>query len=224
MAYKSKILFKEFVTHDVKRFIIEKPSGFTFVPGQATNISLNQPEWIGKKRDFTFTSKNEDLVLEFTIKGYPDHNGVTKELQASNPGTELLLEDPFGTIHYKGAGIFLAAGAGITPFIAILRHLRDTNALKGNTLIFSNKEKKDIILEKEFRDMFKADDAKVVFVLSREEVTGYEFGRIDETLLKKHVLDMHKNFYLCGPDAFVAAMKELVVKLDGSPESIVFEE
>ena len=37
MEHIVKILFSEFVTHDVKRIIIEKPKGFSFVPGNATN-------------------------------------------------------------------------------------------------------------------------------------------------------------------------------------------
>jgi len=32
----------EFVTHDVKRFIVEKPEGFSFKPGQATEIAINK--------------------------------------------------------------------------------------------------------------------------------------------------------------------------------------
>jgi ferredoxin-NADP reductase len=33
------------VTHDVKRFRFEKPANYHFVPGQATDVSINKPEW-----------------------------------------------------------------------------------------------------------------------------------------------------------------------------------
>jgi ferredoxin-NADP reductase len=224
MSYKVKLLFKEFVTHDVKHFILEKPEGFKFIPGQATELSMDKPGWQDKKRPFTFTSLNSDPTLEFTIKCYADHNGVTKELHSLNPGDNLLLEDPFGALQYKGPGIFLAAGAGITPFIAILRNLKEQGRLSAHTLIFSNKTKKDIILEKEFKEMFTVPGTKLVLTLSREEAPGYESGRIDENLLKNHIPNFKKKFYICGPKAFVAEMKELVVKLGGSPESLVFEE
>jgi ferredoxin-NADP reductase len=38
-----KIISVESVTHDVKRFTIQKPEGFKFIPGQATEVSINTP-------------------------------------------------------------------------------------------------------------------------------------------------------------------------------------
>ena len=31
------------VTHDVKSFKVEKPSGYKYIPGQATEVSINRP-------------------------------------------------------------------------------------------------------------------------------------------------------------------------------------
>jgi predicted ferric reductase len=35
----------------------------------------------------------------------------------------------FGAIEYKGEGVFIAGGAGVTPFIAILRQLQADDKL-----------------------------------------------------------------------------------------------
>ncbi|MGC9309826.1 MAG: flavodoxin reductase, partial [Candidatus Nanoarchaeia archaeon] len=75
MAHRVKILMKEFVTHNVIRFILEKPANYEFKPGQATLVSIDMDGWQEEKRPFTFTSLNNDLILEFTIKIYPEHNG-----------------------------------------------------------------------------------------------------------------------------------------------------
>ena len=136
------------VTHDVKRFRVEKPEGYSFIPGQATEVSINTPELKDEKRPFTFTCLNREPYLEFTIKIYPSHNGITNELGKLNPGAELIIRDVWGAISYKGKGVFIAGGAGITPFISIFRDLRTKNEISGNTLIFANKTKADIILEK----------------------------------------------------------------------------
>ena len=90
-------------------------------------------------------------MLEFTIKCYSDHEGVTRALHRLAAGAELLLSEPFGTISYQGPGVFLAGGAGITPFMAILRERARAADLDGNTLIFSNKTPADVICEKELR-------------------------------------------------------------------------
>ena len=45
-----KILGTEFITPDVKRFTVEKPTGFRFTPGQGTNVSINTPDLVGRLR------------------------------------------------------------------------------------------------------------------------------------------------------------------------------
>src|SRR3982751_1439483 len=117
------ILEANYITHDVKRFKVTKPSGFSFIPGQATDVSINLPEWKNELRPFTFTSLPEWNYLEFTIKIYNGRHGVTNMLGKTNKGAELILHDVFGAIQYKGRGVFIAGGAGITPFISILRSL-----------------------------------------------------------------------------------------------------
>jgi ferredoxin-NADP reductase len=217
---RSKILMTEFVTHDVKRFIVEKPKGYAFLPGQATLLSIPKPKWENEFREFTITSMDQDRVLEFTIKGYSDHDGFTKQMHMLQPGDDIVLHAPFGTIQYEGKGVFLAGGAGVTPFIAILRHLYKTDQLKGNTLFFSNKEAKDIILEKELRQMLGEN---LILTLTREDIKGYEHGRINKEMIQKYIKDLNQKFYICGPDPFVLGLKSTLEKMGVREDNIVAE-
>ncbi|OGM11166.1 flavodoxin reductase [Candidatus Woesebacteria bacterium RBG_16_34_12] len=221
----AKILSTSYITHDVKRFVVEKPDGYKFIPGQATLVAINTPKWKYEKRDFSFTSLNEDPQLEFIIKAYPrniypNHGGVTEELHKLKEKDEITIERPYGTISYKGLGVFIAGGAGITPFIAILRQLYKDGKLRGNKLIFSNKTSKDVILEKELRKML-ADD--LILVLTREEKNGYEYGRIDEEFLKKHINNFSQHFYVCGPKEMVKQIRQILKNLGAQTDSLVFE-
>lgn len=222
--HRVKILYTEFVTHDVKSFIYEKPDGYDFEPGQATEISIAQDGWEEERRPFTFTSHKSDPVLQFILKKYPEHDSVTKHLHELKPGDELIIRDVWGTITWKGPGVFLAGGAGVTPFIAILRDLRSKGRLAGNSLLFSNKTHKDIILEREFREMFDTGGGKLRFLLTREEHTGYDHGRIDKEFLRREIDDFDQNFYVCGPPDFVDSMKEVLGDLGASTDTLVFEE
>lgn len=220
-TYKTKILLTEFVTHDVKRFILEKPEGYKFAPGESAEVSIAKKDWKDEKRPFTFTSLPDYLVLELMIKRYPGHEGVTNELHRLKPGEKLLIGDPFGKITFQDKGVFIAGGAGITPFIAILRDLKRRHKIGGNTVIFSNKEQKDIILEKEFEEMFK-DKGKLILTLTRKEKRGYEYGRVDRNFLEKQVKDFSQSFYICGPPKMVASLRNSLKELGAEAEEIIF--
>jgi ferredoxin-NADP reductase len=220
MEHIIKIKSIENLTHDVKRFRCEKPEGYDFHAGQATEVSINKEGWREEARPFSFTSLREDPDLEFTIKIYQEHKGVTAELDRLQPGDELIVRDVWGAIEYKGPGYFIAGGAGITPFIAILRQLRQEGKLAGHVLFFSNKTDRDIILEKEFNEML---GDRALHVITDDTKTRYTAGFIDEPFLRSHVADFSRNFYLCGPPKMVEAMQATLQKLHASPDSVVFE-
>lgn len=215
-----KIIDIEQLTHDVKRFRVEKPAGYSFKPGQATGVALNTPELKKRRRSFTFTGLTEDPFLEFTIKIYPEHNGLTKDLDIAVPGTELVIGVPWGAITYKGKGVFIAGGAGITPFIAIFRDLAARNELSGNLLLFANKTRADIILEKEFINML---NGAFINILSDERASGYMHGFVDEACLRQHVSDFSQNFYLCGPPPMMRAVTDLLAGLGVDKKAVTMD-
>ncbi len=215
-----KILAIETVTHDVKRFRVEKPKGYEFIPGHATEVSINTPALKDEKRPFTFTSLTSDQYLEFTIKIYPSHKGITSELGKLKPGAELIIRDVWGAINYKGKGVFIAGGAGVTPFISIFRDLNTKNEVSGNILVFANKTKADIILESEFKELL---GNSFINILSDEEVKGYAHGMIDEDFLKANINDFGTKFYICGPPPMMDAVLKQLANLGAADNSITLE-
>lgn len=208
------------ITHDVRSFLCTKPTGYNFVPGQATEVSIRREGWETEKRPFTFTSLQENPELEFTIKIYNDHEGVTNQLNKLEAGDQLVIREPWGAIEYKGPGYFIAGGAGITPFIAILRDLHKQNKISGNKLFFSNKTDDDIILEKELHSILGKN---AVFVISDKPSQKHLNGIIDEKFLRSQIDDFSRHFYLCGPPKMVKAIEMILVNLGASPDAVVFE-
>lgn len=215
-----KILSVQNITHDVKQFTIQKPENYNFIPGQATDVAINTPQLKNEKRPFTFTSLNDYKDLQFTIKIYESHDGVTKELDKLSQGDELIIHDVWGAIQYQGEGVFIAGGAGITPFIAIFRKLQAENKIGNNTLIFTNKTEKDIILKNEFEEMLGDN---FITVLTDKKDSSHETGRIDISFLKEHISNFQQKFYVCGPPEFMNAVKDALTKLGASNDSVVFE-
>lgn len=215
-----KIIAIKDVTHDVRSYRFEKPAGYNFVPGQATDVSINQDAWRKEKRPFTFTALNDWPDLEFTIKSYRDHDGVTNQLGRLVPGDELVIDDPWGAISYKGEGYFIAGGAGITPFIAILRQLHKDGAIGNNQLFFSNKTAADIILKDELDTMLGGN---VQYILTRETDPHYKKGPIGKEFLTRAISDFSRPIYICGPDKMISDINEILTGLGARPEALVFE-
>jgi ferredoxin-NADP reductase len=219
--YLVKILDAEFINQDVKRFIVEKPPEYIFIPGQGTEVAINLPEWKDKLRPFTFTNLNSQNYLEFLVKIYPQHKNVTYQLGKTNAGAELIIGEPFGAITYKGPGVFLAGGSGITPFISIFRHLYKAQQLRGNKLIYSNRTVEDVIMFQELQKMLKTD---LIPFFSHENKIGFGFNRIDRNYLIAAIKDFSQFFYLCGPDTFVKDLSKILVDLGANLESLVVED
>jgi ferredoxin-NADP reductase len=215
-----KVIEAIYITHDVKRFTVEKPAGFNFLPGQAAEVSINLPLWKNQLRPFTFTSLREDDHLEFMIKIYRDHEGLTNMLGRTNACAELILHDVFGAIQYKGLGVFIAGGAGITPFISIFRDLYHKNLIEGNSLIYSNKNSEDVIMEDELQGMLKDNFIKL---FTRENVMGFRGRRIDRAYLIDHISDFGQHFYVCGPAGFVKSISKDLHDLGAGMDTIVIE-
>ena len=218
--YIVKIKLIEKVTHDVLRFVTEKPNEYNFTPGQATEISINKNGWKDKKNPFTFTCLPEDNYLEFIIKTYPSHKNVTNELLQLKINDALILHDVFGAISFKGEGVFIAGGAGVTPFISIFRDLESKKRIGNNKLIFANKKKNDIILEAEFKKILGNN---FINILSDEKVEGYTNGQITEDFIKANSDGLNKLFYLCGPRPMMEAIEKQLADLQVDKKSIVKE-
>jgi len=223
MAHQVTLLSVGFVTHDVKRYVTSKPDNYVFTPGQAADVYLDKPGLRDDIRPFTFTNSPNDKILEFTIKSYHDHNGVTHTLWDMKPGDTLHISEPEGTIKYTKPGLFLAAGAGVTPFLAIVRDLWAKGELHNCHLLYSNKTKSDIICEHELTHYFSQPDNGILLTLTRKSAIGYVSGRVTESIIREFCPECKGVAYICGPKAFVAGMKEIVAKIGIDEDSIVFE-
>ena len=209
------------VTHDTHHYVFDRPEGLQFEPGQAAELALDREGWRDEGRPFTFTSLPSGDDIAFVIKSYPSHDGVTEQMADLQPGAQMTLDGPFGAITDQGPGVFLAAGAGVTPFIAILRKRAAAKDLSGCRLIFSNKTPRDIILRGEFEAM---DGLETTFVLTDEGTEDIPVRRVDADFLKSEIEDTGQMFYLCGPQEFVDDVRDGLKAMGVDGERIVTEE
>lgn len=215
-----KVIAVKQVTHNVRSYTIEKPESYAYTPGQATELSIFKQGWEKEKRPFTFTSLPNNDHLEFTIKSYTDHDGVTNQLLKIEPGDVFEIGDSWGAIEYKDEGIFIAGGAGVTPFIAIFRYLHSQNQVGSNKLFFSNKTTSDIILKEEFENILGDN---FINIITQERTEDYYHGKIDKAYLQQNIQNFDQHFYVCGPDAFTESILNALKELGANADTLVFE-
>ena len=111
--------------------------------------------------------------------------------------------------------MLLAAGIGITPLLAMLRHIvhegRRTRSLRP-TWLFQAARTRSNGPDTEIAELVKAGNAEVHWVRTLSQPGTAKAGRdydheghIDMTLLKATLPWDDYDFYLCGPDAFMQA-------------------
>lgn len=218
--YKVKIIDITPLVSKVFKIKTDKPSGYQFKPGQATEVSLVYDGWENEKRPFTFTCLPSDNFLEFTIKTYPEHEGVTKRIATIGIGDELEIGDAWGTIQYKGEGVFIAGGAGVTPFLAIFRDLNQKGQLGHNQLLFSNKYEDEIICFEELKSLL---GNRMINTITQQKEPELPKGRIDKNFLQQHIKNFDKPFYVCGPQGFINEITHILKSLGAKADTVVLE-
>lgn len=207
-------------THDTHHLVFDRPDGFEFSPGQGVELRLDKDEWRKKGRPFTPVSLPDEPTLEFVIKSYPAHHGVTEQIGKLQPGDKVTMVGPFGAISDQGPGVFIAGGAGVTPMIAILRkRLAEHGTLEGSTLVFANKTEADII----WRDKFEAMKGLTTAFVVDEPGASVPQQRLTQDYLKQFVA-VDSRCYLCGPPPMMAAVRTALHDLGVKDDQIVEEE
>ncbi len=130
----------------------------------------------------------------------------------------------------EGKFLAIAAGSGITPIIAIIKHTLKTQPNSSFTLIYSNKSRASIIFFEEIEALKNKyiQRFNCINILSRERTDAdINFGRIDAQKLENlgNQLDF-KNFtdaYICGPEEMIFTAAQFLENEGMPKQTIHFE-
>lgn len=184
--------------------------------GQHLPIRVTVPGSTGALvRTYTLSSAPGDKLYRISVKR---EGAVSSQLHGLVIGDVIEARAPAGDFTIDASSmrpaVLLAAGIGITPILAMARHLvlegARTRRLRGTWLIYSARTAAERAFAAEISAIARASDGAIraVRVLSRTEdaVAGrdYEhYGRIDVNLLRNGLPLGDCDVYLCGPSAFM---------------------
>ena len=221
-------------TVDVKTFtfVSEPPVKFDYQPGQFATLNLDID---GKsvKRSYSISSTpSRPHTLEITVKRVPaPHDepsappGLVSNWLHDNlkVGSQIEMNAPVGkftNFANPSAKLFLiSAGSGITPMMSMSRWICDTVSNVDIVFLHSARSPEDIIFRQELEMMSsRYPNFKLAITVTRPEIGqpwyGYT-GRINETILPAIASDYkERTVYVCGPNPFMEATKELLQKIN----------
>lgn len=152
------------------------------------------------------------------------------------PGDRVTLSGPYGDFFVKDTDremCFVGGGAGMAPMRGHIFHqLNTVGAKRIITFWYGARSLQEMFYEKDFRDLEeKNDNFSFYMALSDpqpedkwEGMTGFIHQCLYEHYLKDHPDPTEIEYYLCGPPAMLAAIKELLDSLGVEPEMIAFDD
>ncbi len=213
-------------TDDVKTFRLvgEQQMLFSFKPGQFLTLAVDID---GKevKRSYSISSSpSRPHTLEMTIKRVPD--GLVSNWMNDNVklGDKLKVKGPagkFSCFNYPSQKIlFIAAGSGITPIMAMSRWIVDTAADVDVVMLISSRTPSDIIFRKELELLAARHSGFRIYLTvtkgwrSTESWTGLT-GRNSSEMIRMVCPDfLDRHVFMCGPKPFSDSVKEQLKELD----------
>ncbi|MBI2032680.1 MAG: FAD-dependent oxidoreductase [Candidatus Levybacteria bacterium] len=211
-------------------YFFKKKLDLNFIPGQYLRMSLNinKPDVRGSSRYFTISSSPRNLeYLVFTTKIIK--SSFKKRMFSLKKGEQVDFFGPVGYFDFNEKSnnqkIFLAGGIGITPFHSILQTIKDNKKIPNIILFSSFSTKEEVIFYDELKVIEKENsNIRVVYMLTRKSLNGFEKGGISEKLIRKYAPDYLKSeFFIVGSPSFEEQIFTLVKEM-GIPEERIFKE
>ncbi len=221
------------------RFVADAPILFNYKPGQfvTLNLNINGEEVL---RSYSISSTpSRPHTLEITVKRVPADQPELPPGLVSNwlhdnlrVGDAIAISGPLGKFscwqHPSHKLLFISGGSGITPMMSMSRWLCDTVANCDVVFLHSAKTPAEVIYHPELMLLAARHHnfQPIITVTNWQSGQGWMGlrGRITTDSLKSIIPDfMERRIFVCGPNAFMAATKEIAVKL-GFPMERYHEE
>jgi ferredoxin-NADP reductase len=219
-AEVSQVIFE---TSRVKSLLLAVAGWQGHLPGQHVDIRLTGEDGYQAQRSYSIASPPEDGLIALTVERV-EHGEVSPYLvDELREADQFELRGPIGgyfvwSIAMGGPLCLIAAGSGIAPLMAMLRHRESQNIRVPAMLLHSSRNLEDVIYRTELGAMARRDpDLRVVTTLTRKQPegwTGYR-RRIDKSMLADACFppDRNPKTYVCGPTPFVEDVSSFLVEL-----------
>jgi len=211
-------------TAGVKTLTLVLPRPVRHKAGQHYDIRLTAPDGYQAQRSYSIASEPErEGEIDLTVEKIEDGEVSTYLHDVLIPGDQLEVRGPIGGYFVWEAGgddalLLVAAGSGVVPLMAMIRHRVACQSKVPARLLFSSSTYADIIYREELERLAEQGDGLQVFhTLTRGQPPdwrGYR-RRIDEQMLAEIVKPLGDSVqvFVCGPTLLVESVADHLVHL-----------
>lgn len=188
------------------------------------------------RRDYSLCASPKSGDLKVAVKEVTDGTFSSYANSSLKVGDVLEVAPPKGRFIFtpndsktKNIAAF-TAGSGITPVLSIIKCALEEEVNSKVILVYGNKTTDDTMFLNELLELqHKYKDRLIVqFVFSQQDEDNAIFGRIEKSTVNYVVKNEYKHievdaFYLCGPEAMIHTVKDVLTDHGIDEERIHFE-
>lgn len=223
---------------DMMVFVFRRMDGapLAFRSGQYINIDfpIDGPDAEPVSRSYSISSApTEPWTFSITIKRDPNGKVSPWAHDHLRPGTVLDMLGPVGAFHLadydrRARFLLLAAGAGITPLMSMIRTVHSLPGQADVVLLYHGAAPDSFAFSEELDFLANVDfRIKVIYCLGDREC-GDEWegrtGRLSTSLLEELVPDANgRQVFACGPEGYLNTATELLREVGVDDTSVFME-
>jgi len=235
VSYVIKLKKRIELAHNTVGFVFDKPTDFTFIPGQFGGFVLNHPdEKQAKNKIRSLTLVNPPYASEIMF-ATRIRDSVYKNFLMQMPlGTELKLNAAFGsfTLHKDTAipAVYICGGIGVAPARCVALQATKDQLQQKIVLFYSNRRPEDApffheLIELQQENPYYQCIATMTNIQDSEISWQGETGYIDHAMLARYIPDLTLPiYYVCGPSRMVVAVRKILLDAGVEEEKIQTEE
>ena len=219
---------KREVAKNTFEFIFTKPKNLFFSAGQYLEWMLphDQSDNRGIRRYFTIASAPSDEYLRIGVRFGDRISSFKTKLQSMETGDKIIasqLAGDFVMPKDKNKKVAMVAGGiGITPFVSQINEMVRNGERRDVVLFNCNNTEVEIAYRDILADAEKKLPINVINILAKEKIAGYEFGFLNEDIIKKHAPDyLEREWYISGPPMMVGSYSKLLQGMGVRSKQIV---
>jgi ferredoxin-NADP reductase len=217
----TRILDRQTVAEGTMAFRFEKPSGFTFRPGQTVDLTLPRlPDSVAGGNVRTFSLADDPDAEALTVATRLRGSAFKNEFSSMPVGSSFEMQGPFGDFTLPNRDtrwvVLLAGGIGITPFRAMARAAAHRKLAHRIVLFYGNRRPEDSAYLDELMAL-PGENPRFTCVPVMSEMqksarpwTGAR-GFIDANLMATPLQDaVDPIYFIAGPPGMVTALRGML--------------